>query len=76
MRDRLAKKRKGAGFTQKTMAEKTGISLSFYIKIEQGKRNPSLELARDIAILLNATVDEIFFNHQGHVMCHKATGTE
>lgn len=75
MRESLTKKRKAKGFTQKKMAETLGISLSFYIKIEQGKRNPGLELAQKIAIVLNATVDEIFFEHKGHAGCPDATGT-
>lgn len=78
MRKKLIEKRKSKKFTQRKMAEKLGISLSFYIKIEQDKRNPGLELAQKIAELLDSTVDELFFHHKRHTECHGVipTGTE
>lgn len=77
MRKKLVEKRKSKKFTQRKMAEKLGISLSFYIKIEQDKRNPGLELAQKIAELLDSTVDELFFHHKRHAECHDVipTGT-
>jgi len=44
------------------IANSVGISASYYYKIEQGKRNPGIELAKSIADVLNHTVDELFFN--------------
>lgn len=80
MRKVLAQKRKSAGFTQEKMSSLLGISLSFYRKIEQGTRNPGLELAQKIALILHTTVEEIFFEHSGHGECPEdvilnATGT-
>ncbi|MDD4334797.1 MAG: helix-turn-helix domain-containing protein [Desulfotomaculaceae bacterium] len=75
MRKVLIQKRKGAGFTQESIAIRLNISLSFYRKIEQGSRNPGLELAQNIAKLLRTTVEEIFFESSGHVECPAATGT-
>lgn len=76
MRKVLIQKRKGAGFTQESMATRLKVSLSFYRKIEQGSRNPGLELAQDIAKILKTTVEEIFFKSVGHVKCPDATGTD
>ncbi|WP_277680030.1 helix-turn-helix transcriptional regulator [Gracilibacillus dipsosauri] len=44
------------------LAKKVGISTSYYYKIEQGKRSPSIVLAKKIADSLDHTVDELFFN--------------
>ncbi|WP_163582140.1 helix-turn-helix transcriptional regulator [Gracilibacillus saliphilus] len=44
------------------IAQKVGISTSYYYKIEQGKRTPSVDLAKKIADVLNCTVDELFYN--------------
>lgn len=76
MRKALITQRKAKEFTQREMAEKLGISLSFYIKIEHGKRNPGLELAQKIAESLDSTVDELFFDHKRHSECPLPTGTE
>jgi len=82
MREVLSCKRKKSRLTQKEAAKLLGISLSFYRKIEQGSRNPGLELAQKIANLFNTTVEEIFFNNIGHSRCHNrntaflSTGTD
>jgi len=69
MRKSLINKRKAKRFTQKVMADKLNISLSFYVKIEQGKRNPNLGLAQKIAEILETTVEEIFFKPKRHDEC-------
>ncbi|MEC3884612.1 helix-turn-helix transcriptional regulator [Halobacillus sp. HZG1] len=46
------------------LADLLGISASYYYKIEQGKRTPSINLAKSIADELNHTVDELFFNNK------------
>ena len=45
---------------QGEFAARVGISISHLSLIESGKRNPSLELALDIAEALDATVDNIW----------------
>lgn len=40
------------------------ISTSFYYKIERGTRNPTIELAKKIADLLDDTVDNLFCAHE------------
>ncbi|MFY9543750.1 MAG: helix-turn-helix transcriptional regulator [Bacillota bacterium] len=53
--------RKAKGLQVADLARKLHISASFYYKIEQGVRNPTLELARDIATILGRSVEELFF---------------
>ncbi len=72
LRKILVQKRKSAGLTQDEASKLLNISLSFYRKIEQGTRNPGLELAQEIAKLFNTTVDEIFFENERHHRCPKA----
>ena len=52
--------REKAGFTQKQMAQKLGISESYYCQIENTKRRMSLQMALDIAAILKKTPNEIF----------------
>lgn len=52
MRSWLASIRGSKGLTQKAVAEKTGISRSFYAGIEQGTRNPKVQTAKMIAAQL------------------------
>lgn len=61
MRDTLKKARKTKGLQVVDLARKLHISASFYYKIEQGARNPTLELARNIAAILGRSVEELFF---------------
>ena len=49
--------------TQKQMAERLGITLTLYSKIELGLRNPSYNfLVKFIQAFIEADVDSIFFN--------------
>lgn len=56
---RLARIRKGLSVSE--MARRLGISVSHYYKIEEGVRNPSMDLAKQIAVVLDTTVDALFF---------------
>lgn len=62
MRKKLKETRIKKNIEVKEIARKLKISESYYYKIEQGKRNPTITLAKDIADLLGSTVDEIFFD--------------
>ncbi|MDD1677356.1 MAG: helix-turn-helix transcriptional regulator [Methanomicrobiales archaeon] len=42
------------------MAKKVGVRRETIVFLEQGKYNPSLKLAHDVAIALHATIDELF----------------
>lgn len=59
---RQARERKG--LTIADMASELGVSESFLYKIEEGVRNPGLELAKRIAARLDTTMDALFFARQ------------
>lgn len=64
MRSRLIKLRKQRGMTQQKVACELGITRSFYGMIETGNRNPTLDLARRITVLLQATdIEDVFFDN-------------
>ena len=54
---RIRTQRKLQGMTQKTLAEKAGISLPFYGHIERGTRKASLETIIGIANALRVSTD-------------------
>ncbi len=56
---RIKKSRKAAGFTQQTLSEKAGISLSFLGHIERGGRKASIETLVHIALALNVSLDAL-----------------
>ncbi len=49
-----------AGFTQQQVAEKLGISESYYCQLENGQRRMSLDYALKIATILKRTPNDIF----------------
>ena len=46
--------------TQEKLAEMVGVRRETIIFLEQGKYNPSLKMARNVAKALQANIDEIF----------------
>ena len=61
MREQLRKLRIEKGLSVEDAASMVGISPSHYYKIEQGRRNPTIAVARRIADVLGSTVDALFF---------------
>src|SRR5574344_1149498 len=55
----IADKRKMLGFTQQQLADKLNISFQAISKWENGTSYPNIEILKDLAIVLNVTVDEI-----------------
>jgi len=53
---RLAK-----NLTQESLADLAGVRRETIVFVEQGKYVPSLKLAHDIAKVLGARIDELFF---------------
>lgn len=53
--------RKKINLSQTEMANKLGISASFYMKIETGERNPSFNFIKKFKSTFNCEVDSIFF---------------
>ncbi|MGN2337922.1 helix-turn-helix transcriptional regulator [Clostridium cagae] len=66
MTNLLKEYREKASLTQQNMADKLGIAVSAYNMIENGKRGISLINAKKISILLNTSIDELFFSKIVH----------
>ncbi|NLY21582.1 MAG: helix-turn-helix transcriptional regulator [Tissierellia bacterium] len=49
-----------ANLTQEELAEKVGVRRETIGRLENGKYNPSLKLAHDIAKTLNAKIEDLF----------------
>jgi len=61
VKNKLRERRHGLGLTQAELAEQVGVSRQTINAVENGKYNPSLELALRISRLVDAPVQEIFF---------------
>ena len=62
-RRKLRELRLKNNYTFKDMSEKTGLSLSFYWQIENGKRNLTYENAQNIEEIFNLKPDDIFYKN-------------
>lgn len=60
MKTRIKEYRAKNNLTQEKLAEMVGVRRETIIFLEQGKYNPSLKLAHNVARALRATMDEIF----------------
>jgi putative transcriptional regulator len=60
MRTRIKEYRARANLTQEKLAGMVGVRRETIIFLEQGKYNPSLKLAYNVARALGATVEELF----------------
>ncbi|MDD5142289.1 helix-turn-helix transcriptional regulator [Methanoregula sp.] len=66
MRTRIKEYRSQLSLTQDDLAKKVGVRRETIVFLEQGKYNPSLKLAHEVAKALNATIDELFiFDDEG-----------
>jgi len=60
MKTRIKEYRAKYNLTQEKLAEMVGVRRETIIFLEQGKYNPSLKLAYNVARALETTIDEIF----------------
>jgi putative transcriptional regulator len=60
MKTRVKEYRAKHNLTQERLAEMVGVRRETIIFLEQGKYNPSLKLAHNVARALKTTVDKIF----------------
>jgi len=60
MKTRIKEYRTKYNLTQEKLAEMVGVRRETIIFLEQGKYNPSLKLAHNVAKVLKTTIDEIF----------------
>ena len=58
---RIREKRKNCGYTQEELAEALGISATYLSRIENGRRNLSLDLLVDLCRELRVGIDSIIF---------------
>lgn len=60
MENRIKELRLKLNLTQEQLAEKAGVRRETIVFLEQGKYNPSLKLAHDVATILKISVDKLF----------------
>lgn len=60
MKTRIKEYRARNNLTQAELAEKVGVRRETIVFLEKGKYNPSLQLAHDIALVLDAKIEELF----------------
>ena len=60
MKTRIKEYRAKCSLTQEKLAELVGVRRETIVFLEQGKYNPSLRLAHNVAKVLNTTIDELF----------------
>ena len=61
MRTNILKLRNGLGLTQEELARKVGVTRQTIISLEQGRYNPSLQLAFHVSRALKAgRIEDVF----------------
>jgi putative transcriptional regulator len=60
MENKIKELRTAFGMTQDELAQKTGVRRETIVFLEQGKYNPSLKLAHDVAVALKTSIDNLF----------------
>ena len=60
MINRIKELRSQLGITQEELADLSGVRRETIVFLEQGKYNPSLNLAHQVAQALKTTIDELF----------------
>lgn len=62
MNNKIKKLRQNLGLTQEELANLAKVRRETIVFLEQGKYNPSLKLARDIAKVLKTKIDDLFYD--------------
>jgi len=60
MKTRIKELRARHNLTQEELARKVGVRRETIVFLEQGKYNPSLQLAHDVAVALKSKIDDVF----------------
>ena len=60
MQTKIREYRVRVSLTQDELAKKVGVRRETIVFLEQGRYNPSLRLAHEVAKALNATMEELF----------------
>lgn len=67
--------RKGKGVTQTHINKKLGKSVGWLNNIEKGRRTISADELKQIADILEVSIDDFFKKAEFHVTCNVPTGT-
>ncbi len=65
MKTRIKEYRARLNLTQERLAEMVGVRRETIIFLEQGRYNPSLRLAHNVARALRTTIEELFIFEEG-----------
>lgn len=65
MEHRIKELRTSVDWTQEQLSEKLGVSRQTIISIENGRYNPSLELAYKIAKVFQLNIEDVFIFEKG-----------
>ena len=66
MKNRIKEFRAKNDITQEELANRVGVRRETIVFLEQGKYNPSLKLAHDVAEILKTKIDDLFiFEKEG-----------
>ena len=60
MKNRIEALRKEQGMTQQALAEQLGVSRQTIISLENGRYNPSIGLAHNVAKLFGLMIEDVF----------------
>lgn len=60
MKNRIKELRARHDLTQQELADRVAVRRETILFLEKGKYNPSLQLAHDIAVELQSSIDEVF----------------
>ena len=60
MQTKIKEYRAKLNLTQEQLADLVGVRRETIVFLEQGKYNPSLKLAHDVAKTLKTTIDDLF----------------
>jgi len=60
MKNKIKELRLKYNLTQEELADKANVRRETIVFLEQGKYNPSLKLAHDVAVILKTSIDKLF----------------
>lgn len=60
LKTKIKEYRENAGYKQSELAEMVGVRRETIVHLENGRYNPSLKLAMDIAKVFSVSVEELF----------------
>ena len=60
MQTKIKEYRAKLSLTQDQLAQAVGVCRETIVFLEQGKYNPSLKLAHDVAVVLKTTINNLF----------------